>query len=95
MYIQGINPDREGLKVKNFPAPRTQSPLKQSPDACVWAIVQCCPNSMNNRQLTKCFEYMDCPGINWDPTPCRKEITESAQMEIINYFSSKTLKNSE
>ncbi|KAK0161385.1 hypothetical protein PV327_009861 [Microctonus hyperodae] len=86
----GINPDRVGLKVKNFPAPRTQSPLKQSPSSCVWAIVQCCPSNMNNRQLTKCFEYMNCPGINWDPTPCRKEITESAQMEIIKYFSSKT-----
>ncbi|XP_012233327.1 golgin subfamily A member 6-like protein 24 [Linepithema humile] len=80
----GINPHREGVKVPQFPAPPTRRPPAQSPGPCVWAVVQCC--SSNNDRLVKCFESMGCPGINWDPNPCRSSVANAARMEVTKFY---------
>jgi len=84
-YFQGINPHREGVQVAQFPVPPTPRPPAKTPSPCVWAVVQCC--SSNNNRLVKCFESLGCPGINWDPNPCRGSIAEAARAEILKFYT--------
>lgn len=84
--FQGINPNREGIQAPNFPAPPTKRPPPRPPGPCIWAIVQCC--SPNNNRLVKCFESMDCPGVNWDPDPCRGAIANAARAEVMKFYAS-------
>ncbi|XP_071626184.1 uncharacterized protein [Temnothorax longispinosus] len=81
----GINPHRDGVQVPRFPAPPTPRPPAQTPSACVWAVVHCC--SANNNRLVKCFESLGCPGINWDPNPCRSPIANAARKEVLQFYS--------
>ncbi|CAG5076090.1 Protein of unknown function [Cotesia congregata] len=83
-----INPSHKGIQVKNFPVSRRPShPKKPPPEACVWAIVQCCPRSGSkdvDRQVVACFEYMACPGVaNWNSDLCRGPFASAARAEII------------
>ncbi|KAG7188066.1 hypothetical protein KM043_013230 [Ampulex compressa] len=80
-----INPNRNGLQAARFPAPATTRPPVKGPGACVWAVVQCCPGS-NNRLVT-CFESMGCPGISWDPNPCRGSIAAAARSEVMKFYA--------
>ncbi|KAL6260773.1 hypothetical protein P5V15_008298 [Pogonomyrmex californicus] len=82
----GINPHREGIQVAQFPAPATPRPPVQSPSPCVWAVVHCC--SSNNNRLVKCFESLGCPGINWDPDPCRGPVADAARAEVMKFYAS-------
>ncbi|XP_070152666.1 trichohyalin [Polyergus mexicanus] len=82
----GINPHREGIQAPKFPVPPTSRPPPQSPGPCIWAIVQCC--SPNNNRLVKCFESMGCPGVNWDPDPCRGAIANAARAEVMKFYAS-------
>lgn len=82
----GINPHRDGVQVQQFPVPPTLRPPAQSPSACVWAVVHCC--SSNNNRLVKCFESLGCPGINWDPDPCRGPIADAARTEVLKFYKS-------
>nr|XP_034184994.1 trichohyalin-like isoform X2 [Osmia lignaria] len=81
----GVNPYRRGVEVPNFPAAATRRPPVQSPPACVWAVVQCCP--FNTNRLVTCFESMGCPGVNWDPNPCRGSITKAARQQITKFYA--------
>ncbi|GAB1866790.1 Reticulocyte-binding protein 2-like protein a [Camponotus japonicus] len=81
----GINPHREGIQVSNFPVSPTSRPPPRSPGPCIWAIVQCC--SPNNNRLVKCFESMGCPGVNWDPNPCRGSIANAARAEVMKFYN--------
>ncbi|XP_015603856.1 zinc finger CCCH domain-containing protein 13 isoform X2 [Cephus cinctus] len=81
--FQGINPNRQGLEAARFPVPATIRPPVKSPSPCVWAILQCCPS---NNRLTSCFESMGCPGVNWDPNPCRGSIIQDAHSEIMKFY---------
>lgn len=81
----GINPHREGIQASNFPAPPTSRPPPRTPGPCIWAIVQCC--SPNNNRLVKCFESMGCPGVNWDPNPCRGSIVNAARAEVVKFYN--------
>ncbi|XP_011879435.1 PREDICTED: trichohyalin-like [Vollenhovia emeryi] len=81
----GINPNRKGVPVAQFPAPPTLRPPIEAPSACVWAVVHCC--SANNNRLVKCFESLGCPGINWDPNPCSLPIAQAARTEVLNFYS--------
>ncbi|XP_031831803.1 uncharacterized protein LOC116426669 isoform X2 [Nomia melanderi] len=80
----GFNPQGKGLEVPNFPAPPTQRPPVKSPPPCVWAVAQCC--SSNNKRLVTCFESAGCPGINWDPNPCRIAIIQAAKEEMERFY---------
>ncbi|CAL1677208.1 unnamed protein product [Lasius platythorax] len=80
----GINPHREGIQVSRFPVPPTSRPPAQNPGPCIWAIVQCC--SPNNNRLVKCFESMGCPGVNWDPNPCRGAVANAARAEVMKFY---------
>ncbi|XP_036143008.1 trichohyalin isoform X2 [Monomorium pharaonis] len=80
----GFNPHREGVQVPQFPVPPTSRPPAQTPSACVWAVVHCC--SSNNNRLVKCFESLGCPGINWDPNPCRGAIADAARAEVLKFY---------
>ncbi|XP_078033364.1 uncharacterized protein LOC144468080 isoform X1 [Augochlora pura] len=80
----GFNPHRKGMEVPNFPAPPTQRPPVKSPPPCVWAVVQCCPT--NVKRLVTCFESMGCPGINWDPNPCRISVTQAARAQVMKFY---------
>ncbi|XP_020287188.1 trichohyalin-like isoform X2 [Pseudomyrmex gracilis] len=82
----GINPHREGVQVAKFPVAPTSRPPVPSPKPCVWAVVHCC--SSNNSRLSKCFESLGCPGINWDPNPCSNSIVEAARAEIMKFYES-------
>lgn len=81
----GINPHRQGVQVAQFPVPPTPRPPAQSPAPCVWAVVHCC--SSNNNRLVKCFESLGCPGINWDPNPCRGPIANAARAEVLKFYA--------
>ncbi|KYN17548.1 PREDICTED: trichohyalin isoform X2 [Trachymyrmex cornetzi] len=81
----GINPHREGVRVAQFPVPPTPRPPAQSPAPCVWAVVHCC--SSNNNRLVKCFESLGCPGINWDPNPCRGPVADAARAEVLKFYA--------
>lgn len=81
---QRLNPYERGIKVSNFPAPPTRPPVK-SPSPCVWAVVHCCPSKVN--RLITCFESMGCPGINWDPSPCRTSITQAAKNQVAKFYA--------
>ncbi|XP_018406753.1 PREDICTED: trichohyalin [Cyphomyrmex costatus] len=81
----GINPHREGVQVAQFPVPPTPRPPAQSPAPCVWAVVHCC--SSNNNRLVKCFESLGCPGINWDPNPCRGPVADAARTEVLKFYA--------
>ncbi|XP_018342581.1 PREDICTED: trichohyalin-like isoform X1 [Trachymyrmex septentrionalis] len=81
----GINPHREGVQVAQFPVPPTPRPPAQSPTPCVWAVVHCC--SSNNNRLVKCFESLGCPGINWDPNPCRGSVADAARAEVLKFYA--------
>ena len=81
----GINPTREGIQVPNFPVPPTQRPPIQSPSPCVWAVVQCCPRK--NVRLVTCFEATGCPGVNWDPNPCRVSIQLAAKEQVRKFYA--------
>ncbi|EZA46730.1 Reticulocyte-binding protein 2-like protein a [Ooceraea biroi] len=81
----GINPNRQGVPVPKFPAPPTSRPPIKGPGPCVWAVVQCC--SSNNNRLVNCFESMGCPGINWDPNPCRGAIAQAARNEVMKFYA--------
>lgn len=81
----GINPHRKGIQVPKFPVASTSKPPAISLTPCVWAIVQCC--SPNNSRLVKCFESMGCPGVNWDPNPCRDSVTNAARTEVIKFYT--------
>ncbi|XP_043586620.1 trichohyalin-like isoform X4 [Bombus pyrosoma] len=80
-----LDPYHEGVKVPNFPAPPTRQPPAQSPSPCVWAVVQCCPSKTN--RLVTCFESMGCPGINWDPNPCKVSIIQAAKQQVANFYA--------
>lgn len=80
----GFNPHRKGMEVPNFPAPPTQRPPVKSPPPCVWAVVQCCPT--NVKRLVTCFESMGCPGVNWDPNPCRIAVTQAAREQVMKFY---------
>lgn len=82
--IPRLNPYEDGIKVSNFPAPPTRQPPVQSPPSCVWAVVHCCPSKVN--RLVTCFESMGCPGINWDPSPCRTSIMQAAKNRIAKFY---------
>ncbi|KOX68842.1 hypothetical protein WN51_06240 [Melipona quadrifasciata] len=79
-----LNPYEDGIKVSNFPAPPTQRPPVKSPPPCVWAVVHCCPSKVN--RLVTCFESMGCPGINWDPSPCRTSIMQAAKNRVAKFY---------
>ncbi|XP_053977743.1 golgin subfamily A member 6-like protein 22 isoform X1 [Hylaeus volcanicus] len=81
----GINPNRHGAKAPNFPAPPNPWTPVKSPPPCVWAVVQCCPT--NSNRLVTCFESMGCPGINWDPNPCRGSITQAATDQVMKFYA--------
>ncbi|XP_034952127.1 uncharacterized protein hdly [Chelonus insularis] len=83
----GINPNREGLEATHFPssARTTPKPRREPPGACIWAIVQCCTSSVD--RLTRCFEHMGCPGVNWDSDPCRRAVADAARAEILKYYA--------
>ncbi|XP_012061721.1 PREDICTED: trichohyalin-like [Atta cephalotes] len=81
----GINPHRDGVQVAQFPVPPTPKPPAQSPAPCVWAVVHCC--SSNNNRLVKCFESLGCPGINWDPNPCRGPVADAARTEVLKFYA--------
>ncbi|XP_076686012.1 uncharacterized protein LOC143378049 [Andrena cerasifolii] len=81
----GINPTRGGVQVPNFPVPPTQRPPAQSPSPCVWAVVQCCPRK--NIRLVSCFEATGCPGVNWDPNPCRVSIQLAAKEQVRKFYA--------
>ncbi|CAK9833333.1 hypothetical protein ANTRET_LOCUS10035 [Anthophora retusa] len=81
----GVNPNGPGVEVPNFPAPATRRPPGSGPSPCVWAIVQCCSSNVN--RLVTCFETMGCPGINWDPNPCRVSITQAAREQVSNFYA--------
>lgn len=80
----GINPHREGIEASRFPVPPTLRPPARNPGPCIWAIVQCC--SPNNNRLVKCFESMGCPGVNWDPNPCRGTVADAARAEVMKFY---------
>nr|XP_033332168.1 stress response protein NST1-like isoform X1 [Megalopta genalis] len=80
----GFNPHRKGMEVPNFPAAPTRRPPVKSPPPCVWAVVQCCPT--NVKRLVTCFESMGCPGINWDPNPCRISVTQAAREQVMKFY---------
>ncbi|KAK9301949.1 hypothetical protein QLX08_005872 [Tetragonisca angustula] len=80
-----LNPYEEGIKVSNFPVPPTRRPPVKSPPPCVWAVVHCCPSKVN--RLITCFESMGCPGINWDPSPCRASITQAAKNQVAKFYA--------
>ncbi|CAK9796988.1 Reticulocyte-binding protein homolog 2a [Anthophora quadrimaculata] len=81
----GVNPNGPGVQVPNFPAPSTRRPPENGPPPCVWAVVQCCSPHVN--RLVTCFETMGCPGINWDPNPCRVSITQAAREQVSNFYA--------
>lgn len=81
----GINPNRHGVEASRFPAAPTARPPVKSPGPCVWAVVQCCPT--NNNRIVTCFESMGCPGINWDPNPCRGSIAQAARDEVMKFYA--------
>ncbi|XP_076171973.1 uncharacterized protein LOC143148980 isoform X2 [Ptiloglossa arizonensis] len=81
----GINPNRHGVQIPKFPATATRRPSVKSPPPCVWAVVQCCPSNVN--RLVTCFEAMGCPGINWDPNPCRGAITQAATDQVMKFYA--------
>ncbi|XP_043515130.1 trichohyalin-like [Frieseomelitta varia] len=83
--IPRLNPYEEGIKVSNFPVPPTRQPPVKSPPPCVWAVVHCCPSKVN--RLITCFESMGCPGINWDPSPCRASITQAAKNQVAKFYA--------
>ncbi|XP_029175554.1 trichohyalin-like [Nylanderia fulva] len=80
----GINPNRGGIQAPRFPVPPTSRPPARNPGPCVWAIVQCC--SPNNNRFVKCFESMGCPGVNWDPNPCRGPLADAARAEVMKFY---------
>ncbi|OAD58678.1 hypothetical protein WN48_10713 [Eufriesea mexicana] len=79
----GANMHRPGPIAANFPAPSTQKPKKSLPP-CIWAVVHCCPSNIN--RLVNCFEAMGCPGVNWDPAPCRSSIVEAARKQVNKFY---------
>ncbi|KOC63004.1 hypothetical protein WH47_02453 [Habropoda laboriosa] len=83
--FMGVNPNGPGIEVPNFPAPSTRRPPAQSPTPCVWAVIQCCPS--RSTRLVTCFETMGCPGVNWDPNPCRGSITQAAREQLANFYA--------
>ncbi|XP_076633294.1 uncharacterized protein LOC143347725 [Colletes latitarsis] len=83
--FSGINPNRQGLQVSNFPAPSTRWPPVRSPPLCVWAVVHCCPYNAN--RLVTCFESAGCPGVNWDPNPCKASIMRAATEQITKFYA--------
>lgn len=87
----GITPNRQGVQVPRFPAPSTASPLTKGPGPCVWAVVQCC--SANRNRLVTCFESLGCPGINWDPNPCRSSIAQAALEEVMKFYATAEQEN--
>ncbi|XP_011160042.3 trichohyalin isoform X2 [Solenopsis invicta] len=87
----GINPHREGVQVPQFPVPATSRPPVQTPSPCVWAVIHCC--SSNNNRLVKCFESLGCPGINWDPNPCRGAIADAARAEVLKFYQANNAHN--
>ncbi|CAD1473972.1 unnamed protein product [Heterotrigona itama] len=83
--IPRLNPYEEGIKVPNFPVSPTRRPPVKSPSPCVWAVVHCCPSKVN--RLITCFESMGCPGINWEPSPCRASITQAAKNQVAKFYA--------
>ncbi|XP_063995537.1 calponin homology domain-containing protein DDB_G0272472-like isoform X2 [Diachasmimorpha longicaudata] len=87
VQFSGINPNRPGLSAGRFPAALTPRPPRISPSPCVWAVVQCCPNS-DQRRLNSCFEYLGCPGVNWDPNPCASAHSDAARAQVAEFYES-------
>ncbi|XP_015114721.1 stress response protein NST1 [Diachasma alloeum] len=85
--LAGINPNRPGLNAGRFPAAQTPRPPRTSPSPCVWAVVQCCPNG-DQRRLHSCFEYLGCPGVNWDPNPCASALSDAARAQVAQFYAS-------
>lgn len=82
---QGFNPYAKGQEVPNFPATPTVRPPVKGPPPCVWAVAQCC--SSNPKRLVPCFEATGCPGIHWDPNPCRISIILAAREELEKFYA--------
>ena len=86
----GINPTREGVQVPNFPVAPTERPPAKSPSPCVWGVIQCCPQKNKhspNIRLVMCFEAMGCPGVNWDPNPCRVSVLQAAKEQVRKFYA--------
>ncbi|XP_076244862.1 uncharacterized protein LOC143185596 isoform X2 [Calliopsis andreniformis] len=83
--VPNVYPNRKEQGVPPYPVSPTQRPRVETPQPCVWAVVQCCP--VNIKRLVTCFEAVGCPGINWDPSPCRFDIVEAARERVRKFYA--------
>lgn len=84
--FQGLDPKLKGLEAFIFPAPMTEKPPIESPSSCVWAVISCCAPDI---RLKKCFDAHHCPGIDWDPSPCKESIVDAARTEVEKFYATK------
>lgn len=81
-----VFPDQYSRSTKMAQFPSISRKTTNGPNPCIWAVVQCCP--VNANRLLNCFESLGCPGVNWDPNPCRAEIEDAARDEVMRFYNS-------